>query len=193
MDNPQELQVLARLTDVFDRLNIVYAIGGSKASSVYGVVRFTQDADITVQPFLCVADKLYEMLKDDFYISKQAMYQALKSRGSFNMIHFETSFKIDIFVQADNDFEEQFLSRRRKINLGDSLEKSLYFVSPEDIILLKLRWYNQDGCVSQRQWSDVMGVLAVQGKNLDFEYLKRWAVKLGLNEILQRAILQSQT
>jgi len=193
MNSPQELQVLRRLTDVFDGLNIVYAIGGSKASSVYGVVRFTQDADINVQPFLSVADKLYEMLRDDFHISKQAMYQALKSRGSFNIIHFETSFKIDVFVQADNDFEEQLLSRRRKINLGDSLEKSLYFVSPEDIILLKLKWYNQDGCVSERQWSDVLGVLAVQAERLDFKYLTQWAVKLGLNELLQRAILQSQT
>jgi len=192
MDNPQELQVLQRLTDVFDRLNIVYAIGGSKASSVYGVVRFTQGTDINVQPFLPIADKFYEMLKDDFYISKQAIYQALRSRGSFNIIHFETCYKIDIFIQADNDFEKQFLVRRREINLGGSLEKSLYFVSSEDIILLKLRWYNQAGCTSELQWSDILGVLSVQGKQLDFEYLSRWAVKLGLNKLLQRAISQSR-
>ncbi len=193
MDNLQELQVLQRLTDVFDRLNIVYAIGGSKASSIYGEVRFTQDTDITVQFFYLVADRFYEMLKDDFYISKQAMYQALNSRSSFNIIHFETSFKIDIFVQADNDFEKQMLARSRKINISELLEKPLSFVSPEDIILLKLRWYNQAGCTSERQWSDVLGVMAMQKKNLDFEYLILWAVKLGLNELLQRAISQSQT
>jgi len=193
MDNPQELQILQRLADVFDKLNIVYAIGGSKASSIYGVVRFTQDTDITVQPFYPVADKFYDMLKDDFYIGEQAMYQALKTRSSFNIIHFETSFKIDIFIQADNDYEKQMLARSKKINLGDLLEKPLSFVSPEDIILLKLRWYNQDGCVSERQWSDILGVLSVQRKQLDYEYLSRWAVKLGLNELLQRAILQSQT
>ncbi len=79
------------------------------------------------------------------------------------------------------------------MNLGDLLEKPFSFVSPEDIILLKLRWYNQAGCISEHQWSDILGVLTVQGKNLDFEYLNRWAVKLGLNELLQRAIPQSQT
>jgi len=193
MDNPQELQVLQGLTDVFDRLNIAYAIGGSKASSVYGEVRFTQDTDITVQPFYPVADKFYDMLKDDFYINKQTMYQALKSRSSFNIIHFEASFKIDIFVTADNDYEKQMLARSRKINLGDLHEKPLSFVSPEDIILLKLRWYNKAGSTSERQWSDILGVLTVQGKNLDFEYLNEWAIKLGLNDLLHRAISQSQT
>jgi len=193
MDNPQELQVLQKLTDVFGKLNIIYAIGGSKASSVYGIVRFTQDTDITVQSFYHVADKFYDMLKDDFYISQHAMHQALKSRSSFNIIHLVTSFKIDIFVAADNDFEKQMLARSRKINLGESLEKPFSFVSPEDIILLKLRWYNQTGCTSERQWSDVLGVLAVQRKNLDFEYLKKWAARLRLNELLQQAISQSQT
>ncbi len=193
MDDIQELQVIQRLTDVFDKLDISYAIGGSKASSIYGEVRFTQDTDMTVQPFSTVADKLYNMLKDDFYISEQTMYQALESCGSFNIIHFETTFKMDIFIAGNDDFERQLLARGRKIELGDFNEKPLSFVSPEDIILLKLRWYNQAGCISERQWSDVLSVLSVQGKNLDYEYIYKWAAKLGLNELVKRAISQAQT
>ena len=193
MDSPQELKIIRKLTDLLDQLNIVYAIGGSIASSVYGVVRFTQDADITVSPFSSVADELYEMLKDDFYVSKQAMYHALESRGSFNIIDFETSFKIDIFVQADDDFEKQMLARSRKINLGDLLDKALSFISPEDIILLKLKWYSQGGRASERQWSDILGILAVQRERLDLEYLTRWAVRLGLKDLLEKAMAQSPT
>jgi hypothetical protein len=193
MDSTQELRIIRKLTEFLDQLNIVYAIGGSIASSVYGVVRFTQDADITVEPFSSVADELYEMLKDGFYISKQAMYQALESRGSFNVIHFETSFKIDIFVQADDDFEKQLLARSRKINLGELLDKALSFISPEDIILLKLKWYSQGGRASERQWSDILGILAVQRERLDLRYLAQWAVKLGLNELLQKAMAQRRT
>jgi hypothetical protein len=193
MDSPQELKIIQKLADLLDQLGIVYAIGGSIASSVYGVVRFTQDADITVSPFPSVADELHEMLKDEFYLSKQAMYQALESRGSFNIIHFETSFKIDIFVQADDAFEKQMLARRRKINLGDQLDKDLTFISPEDIILLKLKWYNQGGSASERQWSDILGVLAVQRERLDLKYLTQWAIKLGLNGLLQKAMAQSRT
>ena len=192
MNNQRDIEVLEKLTDVLDSLNIAYVIGGSMASSVYGAVRFTQDADITVEPFAPIVDKFFEALKDDFYISKEAMYQALQSRNSFNVIHFATAFKIDIFVRADSEFQRQIFTRRRKIKLGDS-EKSMSFVSPEDIILLKLDWFRQSGDSSERQWSDVQGVLAGQGKSLDFAYLERWAKKLELDELLSRAITESKT
>ena len=190
MNNPQDIAVLEKLTDVFDKLNITYVIGGSFASSVYGAVRFTQDADITVQSFSSVAEQLYEILKSDFYISKEAIHQALQSRTNFNIIHLATAFKIDIFIQKENEFQMQMLSHSRKLPLGKSAKK-VSFVSPEDIILLKLDWFRQSGCDSERQWSDVQGVLAAQKECLDFEYLKNWAAKLGLNELLQKAILES--
>jgi hypothetical protein len=192
MNNPQDIAALEKLTEVLDKLNIAYVIGGSMASSVYGAVRFTQDADITVEPFGPICDKLFEALKNDFYVSKEAMFEALKNRSSFNVIHFATAFKIDIFVRAENEFHRQMFTHSRKMQLGDS-EKEVSFVSPEDIILLKLDWYRQSECVSQRQWSDVQGVLAAQAKSLDFEYLKNWAKKLGLAELLTRAISESQT
>ena len=190
MNNPQDIAVLEKLTDVLDKLNIAYVIGGSFASSAYGAVRFTQDADITVEPFGQVCDKFFEAIKNDFYISKEAMYQALQSRTSFNIIHLTTAFKIDIFIQKENEFQIQMLSHSRKLPLGESAKK-VSFVSPEDIILLKLDWFRQSGCDSQRQWSDVQGVLAAQKENLDFEYLKNWAKKLGLKELLQKAMSES--
>jgi len=61
-------------------------------------------------------------------------------------------------------------------------------VSAEDIILLKLQWYQSAGCMSERQWSDVLGVFAVQSQLLDMEYLNSYAEKLGLSDILQRII-----
>jgi len=133
---------------------------------------------------------LYEQLKDEFYISKPAMYQALQNTSSFNIIHLETAFKIDIFIQPKTEFFKQIFFRRRKLHLGN-IKKEVSFVSPEDIILLKLKWYKQSGCDSQRQWTDVLGVLAVQKKQLDFDYLKNWAEKLELHELLQKAMLEA--
>lgn len=192
MNDTRDIAVLEKLTEVLDALNIAYVVGGSMASSVYGAVRFTQDADITVEPFGPMADKLFEALKDDFYISREAMHQALQDRSSFNVIHFATAFKIDIFVRSESDFQRQVLARGRKVQLGDSA-KTISFVSPEDIILLKLDWYRQSGRTSQRQWSDVQGVLAGQAKSLNFEYLRSWADKLGLSELLAKAISESET
>lgn len=185
--------VIERFADVLDSLGIRYAIGGSVASALYGTVRFTRDADISIQPFSGAADKLYELLKDEFYISKEAMEEALASHGSFNIIHFETAFKIDIFVQGPGDFEGQLLDRARMQRLGDMSRRDVSVVSPEDIILLKLRWFRETDCTSERQWDDVLGVLAIQGESLDFEYLTDSARKLGLEELLERARAEADT
>lgn len=187
------IEVVERLTDMLDSLGIAYAIGGSMASSAYGPMRFTQDADITVEPFSHKADKFYDLVKDEFYISEQAMREALSSHGSFNVIHFETAFKIDIFVQGPSEFEQRLLARRKKAKLSDASRRDLHVVSPEDIVLLKLRWFNMTGCTSQRQWGDVLGVLAVQGDALDFEYLTASARELGLEELLNRARAEAET
>jgi hypothetical protein len=186
-------QVIERLADVLDSLGIRYAIGGSVASALYGTVRFTRDADITVQPFSPLADRLYELLKDEFYVSREAMEEALRSHGSFNVIHFETAFKIDLFIQGPSEFEGRLLDRRRMLRLSDMCRRYVCVVSPEDIILLKLRWFSMTGGTSERQWSDVLGVLAVQGEALDFEYLNDSARKLGLEELLSRARAEADT
>jgi len=46
-DNP--LAVVAEVAAVFDRLHIAYVVGGSVASSLYGIPRATQDADFVLQ------------------------------------------------------------------------------------------------------------------------------------------------
>jgi hypothetical protein len=199
MERPRENEkrenekVIERLADVLDSLGIRYAIGGSVASALYGTVRFTRDADISVEPFLPVADRLYELLQAEFYISREAMEEALKSHGSFNVIHFETAFKIDLFIQGSRELEGRLLERRHMLRLSEESTRDVSVVSPEDIILLKLGWFRQTECTSQRQWDDALGVLAVQGDALDFDYLNTSARELGLEELLNRARGEAQT
>lgn len=192
-ERPEDDRVIERLAGVLDSLGIQYAIGGSVASALYGTVRFTRDADINVQLLSANADRFYECVKGEFYISEQAMRYALSTQGSFNLIHFETSFKIDLFVQGPGEFEQQLLIRSRKVKLTDTAAREVCVVSPEDIVLLKLRWFQETGGTSERQWGDVVGVLGVQGDALDHEYLTDWARKLGLDELLDRAIAEAGT
>lgn len=192
MNDVRHIDAAERLIRVLDALGIAYALGGSLASSIYGMRRFTQDADITVKPFLPVADKFFDMVKDEFHISEEAIQEALRSHGSFNLIHFETSFKIDLFVQGPSEFEQQLLIRSRRVKLTDTASREVCVVSPEDIVLLKLRWFRDTGGTSERQWGDVMGVLGVQGDALDYEYLTGRARKLGLDELLDRATAEAQ-
>ena len=43
------------------------------------------------------------------------------------------------------------------------------------------------GCISDRQWHDVIGVLKVQQTLLDKEYLQYWASELELTNLLKQA------
>ncbi len=193
MSELREIQVLERLAEVFDSLGIPYAIGGSIASSVYGTVRFTRDADIAVLPFTSVADKFYALLKNDFYVNEEAMQQALGCCGSFNIVHFDTAFKIDLFLLGPSEFEQQLLVRSRMVRLGETPESDLCFVSPEDVILLKLRRLNESDGFDESQWEDILGVLAIQGLALDSERLIEDAKNLGVEDLLERAIAEAET
>jgi hypothetical protein len=192
MNNSSELTTLENFTNILERLGIAYAISGSLASSTYGAVRFTEDADITVEPFDERAEELFESLKSNYYISKESMHQALRQQSSFNVIHFESAFKIDVFVSGSSAYDKQVLSRRKSTKLSDSLAKSFSVVSPEDIVLLKLQWYKADDQSSQRQWDDVLGVLRIQSDALDFVYLKKWAGILGIDELLEKAVSEAK-
>jgi hypothetical protein len=63
-----------------------------------------------------------------------------------------------------------------------------YLASPEDLILNKLNWYQLGGSVSERQWSDIQGVLKIQNSLLDMKYLQHWAETLGLLKLLDQAL-----
>jgi hypothetical protein len=45
--------------------------------------------------------------------------------------------------------------------------------------------------VSDRQWNDILGVLKVQGTNLDMAYLQRWAAALKVSDLLERALVDA--
>lgn len=192
MSSNLEILTIRQFVEVLDQLDISYAIGGSIASSVYGQVRFTQDADMAVSSFQDKITEVCLLLKDQFYISEQAVQQAHRDHGSFNVIHLKTAFKIDVFVSANSPFQRQLIRRGRKIVLDTSIGKEFTLVSPEDVILLKLQWYQQGGEVSEKQWTDIQGVLVTQGERLDQPYLKDWAKQISVDELLEKAIQQSK-
>jgi len=95
--------------------------------------------------------------------------------------------KVDVFIVGDEPYPRQSLCRRRRDTLDkDRQTVEFYLASSEDIILNKLDRYRIGGKVSERQWSDVVGVLKVQDKALDREYLRRWAAELGLTALLEQ-------
>ena len=115
------------------------------------------------------------------------MAQAVSRRSFFNLVHNGTGIKVDVFLLKADPLALQEMIRRRFLPIPGLSDISLQIASAEDTILQKLRWYQIGNRVSERQWTDVLGVLKIQRKHLDFDYLKEWANRIEVDDLLRQA------
>ena len=165
----EPIAVTMIVADALEALGVPYAIGGSLASAVHGVMRATMDADLVADLRPEHAEPLVRALGDAFYADAEMIRDAIRRHGSFNLIHLGTMFKVDIFVAKPRPFDRSQLARRQLHLLSEDPERHAYVTSAEDIILSKLEWYRQGGEVSAR-----------------WDWLARYARKLGRRAVAQR-------
>jgi len=189
MENP--FAVLSLVVSVLDQQRITYVLVGSLASSIHGMYRSTADIDILADVKAEQVIPLLSALQKDFYIDESAVRDAIDQKQSFNAIHFNSVFKVDIFIPKSDDFSKKQIERRELKRLSPDLEQMVYVATAEDTILAKLRWFNSGGRVSNSQWGDVVGILGASSKQLDFDYLRDWAAKLGVTDLLEKAISET--
>ncbi|HWW74082.1 MAG TPA: hypothetical protein VNZ44_01730 [Pyrinomonadaceae bacterium] len=188
---PNQIEVILRVTALFEQMQIRYLVGGSIASSLQGFSRATADVDIVADLRPEHVAPLYAALKDEFYLDDQAMRRAISMRSTFNLIHSDIFFKVDVYIPQNGEFSQRQLERARREALLPGEAGSAYVASPEDTVLSKLRWYRRGGGVSERQLSDVLGVLKVQGERLDLEYMREWADSLGVLDLLEQLLKEA--
>ena len=184
---PASLAIVLEVIDILENLEIRYHLGGSFASAIHGVPRQTMDADMVVDLDAARVPSLVAGLKSNFYVDPEVAADAVSRRGSFNVIHLGSGFKVDFFVKGNSDFDELELERSELYQIVADPPRLAYVKTAEDTVLRKLQWYVDGGGVSDRQWRDVLGVLLTGGDDLDRDYLQLWADRLGLGEVLNRA------
>lgn len=178
------IEVLLRTVTLLDRLEIPYVVGGSFASSLFGEARSTADVDLAVVLSSSDVASFVDAVSDTFFVAESHVADAVHQHGSFNLIDLRSPYKVDVFVLGEDLLDRRQIERRQRVDIGD---REVWVTSPEDQVLRKLTWYRLGGEVSERQWRDVVSILAIHGDRVDLDDLDRTAARLGLTDLLERA------
>lgn len=188
----EALQATLEVVAVLEDLGVAYLLGGSLASSLHGIPRTTQDADLVADLGPQHAAPLVERLRASFYIDDERVRDAIRRQASFNVVHLATMTKVDIFLLKSDALSQKEMERRQRIILPGGAGASLWVATAEDIVIQKLVWFALGGGVSERQWNDVLGVLKVRRGGLDLDHLRRTAAEAEVEDLLRKALVEAR-
>ena len=175
---PSEL--LRHCVTVLEKISVPYFVTGSMATIYYGEPRFTNDIDLVVAlPAPRVTEFMGAFPAPEFYVSEEAIRNAVKEHGQFNIIHPESGLKVDVMIPDDSPFNRGRFARVARVRPAADFEAR--FAAAEDVIIKKLEYYREGG--SEKHLRDITGVLKIQGERLDREYIAGWASQLRLEAI----------
>ena len=183
-------QVALQVAAALEGCGVRYLVGGSLASSVAGEPRSTMHVDLVVALRQADVEPFLAHPGEGFYADEETLRSAIRARSSVNLIHRETSTKVDLFVLGGTPVDDEQMDRRVRLQVALAPDSFLYVYAAEDILLQKLRWYRLGNEVSDRQWRDILGIIGVQGRRLDLSYLRRGALTLGVTDLLDEALDQ---
>ncbi len=179
-------ELLRRVVETFDQLDLPYFVTGSIATILYGEPRFTNDIDVVAQiPLSRVAEFIEAFPAGEFYLDDERVQAAIRRRSQFNIIHPASGLKIDVMIPEMDEFDQSRFARVRRVEPLRGLVAE--FAAPEDVILKKLQYFAEGG--SEKHLRDIRGVLRVSGSAVDRDYLEMWASRLGVSESWRRVLL----
>lgn len=175
----------------FARCGLRYALGGGLASSIYGELRLTLDADFAVALPVLAVDRFVRVASPAFHVDADEAREAARDLRMFCLTHKADLVKIDVHVVPDTGHHKAEFDRARWIQIGDERGQDVLVATAEDVLLQKLMWFRRGGEESQRQWRDVRGILKARLRNLDLGYMRSWADQQGTRDLLEKAWIES--
>lgn len=182
--DPNPKKLLVKVVKLLEQLSIEYVLTGGLAVTIWGIPRYTGDADLVIQLRQEDIPKLQRGLVELSvfgYVDEEAMRDALKRNSEFNYIDAEGGFKVDMWIAKDSPFHRSCFARRVAVEIGGH---NVWVVSPEDLIVSKLDWWHRG---SHKSEYDVRCVMDGQGDRLDWPYIELWVNRLGLEQELRIA------
>jgi hypothetical protein len=175
--------ITRELVGIFEAEGIPYALMGGLAVRIHALPRPTYDVDFTILLPRSELPRLYQLAANLGYTVPSAQLTGWIDtvRGlpvvKLQVLVGGSAIDVDIFL-AETPFQRQLLTRRQ---LHRTNGLTAWFVTPEDLILLKLLAGRPKDLV------DVADLIFIQGE-LDEHYLWQWAAELGVATALEKSL-----
>jgi hypothetical protein len=166
-----ETDLFFLFTDRLGSLGARYMVTGSVAVIIYGEPRLTHDVDLVLELAVNDVEPLRKLFPDsEFYCPPAEIVRVelnRPSRGHFNLIHFGTGFKADVYLAGQDPLHLWALSNVQRIELEDH---SIWVAPPEYVILRKLQFFREGQ--SEKHLRDIRSILAVSSAKIDSPVLE---------------------
>jgi hypothetical protein len=190
------LAVMLPAQRALEDLRMLYYLGGSIASSLHGMQQLAQDIDLVVDLDEQRLPSLLAVLRQHYLLEEDEIWKAVRVRSSFPLIHLDSLMKVDVVLSK----HEAFDTFMRQLIRGHTLDERyppIQLASATEMILFKVQRYQRDersrtdGMQNDAEWNDILGMLKVQGPDLDLALLAEWAGKLDVRKTWQRALVDA--
>ncbi|GCE27601.1 hypothetical protein KDA_30850 [Dictyobacter alpinus] len=195
----QPVDLTAALLPVMQALHeggISSYIGGSIASSIHGMQQSASDIDLVLiqqeNNFHSVGAAL-ATLQDQYLVGPEEIAQVFHGGTSLSLIHLDTLMKIDVILPHAPDFDEAMQARVESLLIDDRYAP-FPMASALEMVVWKLARCakelarSSDGVINDAEWNDVLGVMKVQGTQLDIAQLTHWTQALNAGHLLPLAL-----
>lgn len=178
--------VLFEIVDVCEIMKLEFAIMGGIAVRVHGIPRPTFDVDLELSVDHSQLIEFFDRCEKLGYTVGDTYRSGWRDEvGGMPLVKVKTylpagnSVDVDVFIN-ETPFQQSIMQRRQHFDLSD---RSIPFVTPEDLVLLKLL------ANRPRDLGDIADVVFIQGQ-LDQDYLHHWAEILGVTDRLKKNLSQ---
>lgn len=187
--------VLFSVLTAFKQAGIVWALASSLARCLYGMQQAVVQIDLLASPEHVDATFLQELLPATFYVHPANVRTAFEAKTSVVFTHLPSLFRLRIGIPQVHFYEPAMLTRRRYLTVIKG-EPPLPVLVPEDVSVLALAAIQHEQAELRRRgrteepdelWNELLGVLKVQGPDLDLQRLEQQARMRGLLDEMQRA------
>jgi hypothetical protein len=154
-----------------NKLGVRYMVTGAVAIVIYGEPRLTHDIDVVVDLNREDAEKLVQAFpSEEFYCPPIEIVNLEINRplrGHFNLIHYETGFKADIYTLGQDELHHWAITNRKTFEMEG---EPIWLAPPEYVIVRKLQYYREGG--SEKHLTDIANMVEISSSQIDFEQLR---------------------